>query len=422
MALAVLLSVVPPVGVLLAAGSDPAYDQVGLTAVLAGVRTDGTVGASGGLVTLDSGSAYVTASLDASPSAAVLAAPYEPGTLARTAAGTVNGSAGQKVLAVPDAEARYPGTQTSGSCCGAPAVSQDPLLLGAAQAHAEAAPGRVAGAASGASYALKGVLEAGASTSTVTMTSDTSAGRVVQQARTSVGRVVVAGVLELDDVVATARITTDRDRRTAEQSLTIGGARVAGQPVEVGNDGVQAAGTPLLPGTTLSQATEQADAQLAAAGISVHTVGGRTTRDGRSASADTGGVQVTLRTPDLPGGVAANVLTVVVGSVVLTESDTAFVPEVQVPAQAPGATVVAGRPLTTTTTTIPGTAGTAALPAAAGPAPQVALPVVPRAFVVGGRRYSARTALLAFAVWQVLSLGTATLYAFVERRRRLGPA
>jgi hypothetical protein len=33
---------------------------------------------------------------------------------------------------------------------------------------------------------------------------------------------------------------------------------------------------------------------------------------------------------------------------------------------------------------------------------------------------SASAALAAFAVWQFLSLGTATLYALVERRRRLG--
>jgi hypothetical protein len=424
LALAALLTAVPPTAVLLASAAAPAYDQVGLTAVLSGVRTDGTIGASGGLVTLDSGSAYVTATLDSSPSAAVLAAPYEPGTLARTGVGQVNGGAGRKVLDLPDAEARYPG-QGSGSCCAVAPVSQGPLQLGAAQARAQAGPARVSGTATGAAYDLAGVLSAGPSTSTLTMTSDTAAGRVVQDARTAVSHLSVAGVLELDDVVATARITTDRDTHTAVQALTVGGATVAGQPVRIGNDGVTALGTPLLPGTTLEDATAQADARLAAAGISVHTVGGRTAHDARSASADTGGVRIDLRTADLPGGVAANALTVVVGGVALTELDTAFAPVADVPAQAPPAVGAPGTGSTSTTTVLPGTAGTTALPPVAvapGPLVAAAPQVSPRAFVLAGRRISARTALAAFAGWQLLSLGTATLYALVERRRRLATA
>jgi len=46
--------------------------------------------------------------------------------------------------------------------------------------------------------------------------------------------------------------------------------------------------------------------------------------------------------------------------------------------------------------------------------------VAPAGFVLSGRRVSTSAALAAFAVWQFLSLGTATLYALVERRRRLG--
>jgi hypothetical protein len=85
------------------------YDQYGLTALASGVRTAGDVGNSGGLVTLDTGSGYVAARLDASPSSGVLADPYEPGTLFRTVAGQVNANAGSEVLTVPDAEAAYPG-------------------------------------------------------------------------------------------------------------------------------------------------------------------------------------------------------------------------------------------------------------------------------------------------------------------------
>ena len=53
----------------------------------------------------------------------------------------------------------------------------------------------------------------------------------------------------------------------------------------------------------------------------------------------------------------------------------------------------------------------------------MALPATrPASVTVAGRRVSAVVALAAFAVWQFLSLGTATLYAVVERRRRIGLA
>jgi hypothetical protein len=43
-------------------------------------------------------------------------------------------------------------------------------------------------------------------------------------------------------------------------------------------------------------------------------------------------------------------------------------------------------------------------------------------YVVAGHRFTARTALVAFGVWQLLSLGMPTLYALVDRRRRLAAA
>lgn len=424
LAFGALLSLAPTAAALLmvrpAAAADPGYDEVGLTAVVSGARTDGVVGASGGLVTLDGGSAYISGRLDSSPSAQVLAAPYEPGTLTRTLVGQVNGGAGQTVVTVPDAEARYPGAQSTATCCQAPPVAQGPLTFGAAAATAEAGPALAKGTVVAASYQVAAVVSVGPSTSSLTMTSSAATGRVVQDARTAVSHVDVAGVLTLSDVVATGRITTDGDSHVAVQSLTIGGAGVSGQSVELGNDGVTAVGTPLIPGQTLEAATQQANAQLAAAGITLHTVGGRSTHDARSAAADTGGIEIVLATPALPGGVAANNLTVVVGGVALTEADTRFAPLVAPPLVVPpvsGGT--AGS--TTTTAIVPGTPGTSGLSAVPGAAvPQVAgPPTVATAFVVSGRRVSAQTALIAFAGWQLLSLGSATLYAFVERRRRL---
>jgi hypothetical protein len=396
----------------------PGYDRYGLTALASGVRTSGDVGASGGLVTLDTGSGYVAAHLDASPSAGVLADPFEPGTLFRTVAGQVNANAGNEVITVPDAEASYPG-DGKGSLESVPTQTFGPLTIGGGSATALATDSAAAGTATGAATTLAGVYESGGSSSSVAMRADAVRGIVTSAATTHVARVLVGGVLELRDVVAKASVTTAGDRHAAVAQLTVGGAGVAGQAVAVDQDGVHALGTPLLPAKTIADATAQANAVLKAAGIEVHATEAVHVATTRAASADTGGVVITVATPDLPGGVAANRVTVVVGGVSLTETDEPSLPLLGLPVPSGPVTArPAGAPAVTTTT-IPGTPGSQN---AVG-APTVAAPqVAPASFVLGGRRLSATAALAAFAIWQFLTLGTATLYALVERRRRLGLA
>jgi hypothetical protein len=396
------------------------YDQVGTTALVAGVRTSGTVGASGGLVTLDSGSAGITATLDGSPSAHVVAAPVEPGGLFRTIVGQVNTSAGRKVLGVSDAEARYPSSTTHQELDTVPPTAVGPVTGHGGSATAEASAHRVTGTATGAAYAVAGVTGSRGSTSRIDMSVDAATGRVSQSAATSVAGVDVAGVLKLSDVEAQARIVTDEGTHTAVQTLTIGGAQVAGQAVTIGNDGVTAVGTPLLPAQTLSSATAQANSALAAAGIVVHTVGGVARHDGRSASADTGGVLITVTTPSLPGGVAENVLTVVVGGVALTELDALALPTVGAPGLPPVAVSGAPGTSTTTTTIVPGTPGFQGTADVVRPV--VAPAALPVSYVLRGHRFTAQAALIAFAIWQLLSLSVPTLYALVDRRRRLALA
>jgi hypothetical protein len=396
----------------------PAFDSWGSTAIVSGVSLEGTVGASGGLLNIDGGSARVVASLDGSPSGHVQAAPYEPGGGIRAVIGQVNTSAGQQVLSVPDAEASSPGTRAHDTVAAVPGRSAGPLTVVGGAATADATPGRVAGSATGASLAVVGALTAGASTSTVDITGDSATGKVVQLARSSVESLDVAGVLHLEDVAATARITVNGDAHTAQQSLTIGGASVAGQAVTIGNDGVVAVGQPLLPGQTLADATAAVAAVLKQAGVSVRTVGGVVRHDKRSAAADTGGVLISLSTPGLPvGGIAGNSLKVLVGQAAMTESDAlpVVVPELP-PVLPPGTPAV---PPTTTTTFVPGTPGLPGLPGSVAPPTVAGTPV---SYVVAGHRFTARTALAAFAVWQLLTLGMPTLYALVERRRRLAVA
>ncbi len=402
------------------------YGSYGLTGLAAGVRTAGDVGVSGGLVTLDTGSGQVAARLDSSPSAGVLAAPYEPGTLSRTVAGQVNAGAGEQVLDVPDAEAAFPGTG-SGAVGAVPPSEGGPVSGegGSAAATADARSAR--GSSTGSRLEVEDALVVEGSTSSVALSVDPAAGTTGATARSAVGRVVLAGVLELRDVVAGAELTSRGDVHTAAATVTVGGAAVAGQPVGLTDQGVVALGQPVVPGQSVRDLTDQANAALTQAGITVRTIASTTRKDGRSAAAETGGIVLTLGTPDLPGGVAGNRLEVVVGGVSLTESDeraapapapvappvASAVPSAP-PAALPGIPGLPGTPGTPGTPGVPAVPGSLAQPAATAEVPQAAPSVL-----VAGRRIPAVAALAGFAAWQFLSLSTATLYALVDRRRRL---
>src|SRR4051794_5154514 len=194
-----------------AVGASGGYEQYSLTAVASGVRTAGDVGASGGLVTLDSGSAFVSARLDAAPSSGVLADPYEPGTLARTVAGQVNAGAGDEVVTVPDAEASYPGDGTD-ALETVPRTSNPPLATGGGSATAHAAEYLAEGTATGAAMTVTGGFDAGSSTSSSRLQVDAAKGLATATARTHVQRILFAGVLEIRDVVAEASVATVGDK------------------------------------------------------------------------------------------------------------------------------------------------------------------------------------------------------------------
>ncbi len=390
----------------------------------AAARTNGDVGAGGGLATLDTATGSVTARVDSAPSAAVLAAPVEPGTLVRTVAGQGNAAAGEQVFDVPDAEAQFPGSQLESELTTVP-----PSDAGVASARGGSATAKVTetsalGTATGQVLDVSGAVRVEGATSEVSLSAEPARAGTTSTARASVGRVVVAGVLVLNDVVATASLTAKGDQHVPVASLVVGGATVGGQAVEISDQGVTAAGTPLVPGQSIEDANDQVNAALAAAGVSVTLVDATTTSDARSAAADTGSLTVRLSTPDLPNGIPGNRLEVVLGGVALTATDALAAPPLDSsplvdlsPVELGG-----GVPPSTTTTIVPGTPG---IPGTPGTAPDVAGPVVagpqsaaPAGFVVAGRRLPAAVALAAFAVWQFLSLGTATLYAVVDRRRR----
>lgn len=396
------------------AAAPQGFSSFGLTVTAAALRTDGVVGASGGLVTLDAGAAFTTGRLDGGPSSYALGAPVEPGTLVRTLVGTANTQAGQTVLTVPDAESAYPGRGSASTSYAAPAAA-GPLRLTPGTAASSASEHAAGATTTGTALAVTGAGEATRLASVTALQGDAERGVGDAAGTSRVGTLDVAGVLVLHDVVGTARVVVTGGVPVVTSTLAVGSATVAGQPVTIDQDGVHAAGQ----GTGIGQvqdAQHQVDSALSAAGVSVRAIGAAKTVDGRSGYADTGGLRITVATPDLPGGVAANALVLTVGKVTVTGTSTAAAPPLVglpvTPAQGTPAV-----PATTSVTVVPG--APVAPPVMTATTPQPALAGSRGSVSVAGRTVPAAAALAAFGVWQLLTLSTTTLYAFVDRRRRL---
>jgi hypothetical protein len=388
------------------------FGTFGVTVTSAAVRTAGDVGASGGLVTLGTGTAFTSARLDAAPSSYALASPVEPGPVVRAVIGTVNTDAGQTVLSVSEAESAYPGNGKASSAY-APPTAAGPVSVVPGTADSTAGPHLARAATTGSGLTVSGVLDGARLASSSSVTGTDTAGTAASTGTSTVGHLGVAGVLSLEDVVAHATVTEVGSRTTAAATLTVGGASVAGVPVTIDADGVHAAGqgTGLGP---LQDAQAQVDRALAAAGLDVHAVAVTRTVTGRSGYADSGGIVIRLVTPGVdPAGLPGNDVTITVGKVTATGTSEALVPPIPLP-PLPVAGGPAAPPTTTTTTVVDGGL-LPSTPTAGGPAPLVASP---RSYVVAGHRVSAVAAFAAFAAWQLITMAMTTLYALADRRRR----
>ena len=418
-AVLVALPAVVALAVVRPASADTGYGTFGITALAAAARTAGDAGAGGGLATLDSGSAYVSASLDSAPSSRVLAAPVEPGSLVRTGVGQVNGNLGDQVVVVPAAEAQSPGGSGDAELTTAPPVSAGPLSTRGGSATAKASATASSGSATGSDLTVTGVVTVEGAVSEADLRADVAGGRLQASVRSAVGRVVVAGVLELRDVVATASVRTDGSRHVPAAQLTVGGATVAGVPVSVGSDGVTAL-VPLVPGGTLAQATQAANDALAGSGVSVRAFDAVVRADGTSAVADAGGVQVSVVTPALPGGVPGNALDLVLGGAAITESALPATPDAP-PVTGPvsgGPPATGGGPEVVVVPGTPGTPGTPAVPGQPAVPPPAVAPSRPASLSVAGKELSAATVVAGFGLWQLLTVGNVTLFALTDRRRK----
>jgi len=392
-----------------AASPAPAFGSYALTVVAGSNTTDGTVAPSGGLVTLDSGSAYVRGRLDSGPSSSVQADNVEPGTDARSVIGTANSCPGAPVctpqvqVVYPDAEASYPG-RGQADVSVAPTTTAGVVTVGAGSASARAGADQASGSASGSSYGIPGVFGSSGANTAVTMSH--SGDQLSVTGTAGVTSLAAPGGLTLTNVRGVAGIQVAGGKRTVVAGVTVGSASVAGTAVTIDDSGVTVA-TQQVPLGAVQQTTQQVNQALSAAGVSVHALAPVKSTTATGAIADSGGVVITITTPAQPAGV--NTFVMRVGRVVATETDAppepAFV-EPQLPPAPPTTT--------TTTITIPGAPGSAGV--ASVPAP--AQPLATRYLVVGGARISALQALVAFALWQVLTLTGPTATTLVRRRRR----
>lgn len=394
------------------AGVEP-YTSFGITGIAAAVRTEGDAGVGGGLARLDSGIGFVSAALDSAPSADVLSAPVEPGTLPRTVAGQV-GQAQQ----IPDAEAQYPGGKGTEVLTTVPKLENGILDALAGSATAKATRNSAAGTALGVSAIIAGLLDVEGATSSVELKSDGPNARLSASARANVGKITIAGVLELDGVTATASLSADGTKHVPKANFVLGGAKVAGQPIGITSEGVEILGAAALSAQTLRDATATVNGVLSAAGITIRTVGKTESATKESALADSGGLSISIITPALPGGIPGNSLDLIVGGVSLTEA--ASQPQATTPTE-PVQSPATNEPLPDV--------GGEVVTTPDGPdvtAPQVdpLAPTVPSnsgggesQLVVAGHPFRASLAIVAFVAWQVFTLGTAVTCGVLQRRR-----
>jgi hypothetical protein len=185
-------------------------------------------------------------------------------------------------------------------------------------------------------------------------------------------------------------------------------------------------------GPSLAQLSAAANSALTAAGISVslaapiHSV--TTTALGGHATADSGGLQVIIKTAEVGNAtVPANTAIVTLGRVQLSESDAAAVDAGTpfVPSN-PGAVVPGGTTGVPGTAGIPGTPGqTVTVGGVAGALPPTVAGAAPaaggatRSLRIAGRRISGPAAIAALGGWQALTLGAATFALLALRRPEL---
>lgn len=199
----------------------------------------------------------------------------------------------------------FPGEPREVSC-GGPAQNVGPLDVAGGSAHTKTTgessdPGGLQSESSAVAASVKGNATLPAALKVANAASAARAGkdgaRMASGASTAVTGIDVGGVLQIDSLRSevTGALGGVAGSAVHKESLVVGAASVAGQPVRIDNDGVHASGASA--GGELFSAQKEVDAALAAAGIQVHTLPARPAQvaeDGTSLELTSGGIVVSL--------------------------------------------------------------------------------------------------------------------------------
>ena len=440
------------------AGAAPRGRSFALTYGGSAAGPAGGVGASGGLVVLDGGPAWLSGRLDSSPSASAAASSVEPGTMARLVVGQANGAGAPGVSLPTTARADHPGETGDDDATLTGERTLGPVTVAGGQAVAHAgdqaassraglgrlaivggAGSRAALSAALASWRRRWVAPAAAPASGVAAPSatgdpappllalddTTGTGRAddtdapTAQAEVRIGRVRILGSIILETVAGRATVALgDAGAPTAEGSFTVGAATIGGVPVTIDDRGVRVADRDVVAGGEVDAASAALAKALERSGVALSLLAPTEQTGDHDASASSGGLRVTLTTPSNQG-VPRNVVALVLGRVTTTLTA----------AGAPAATVggtasLAGAPVRGTDAGTSVGSGPSDLPAAAGsaaPPPVDAPEVAPPAdgtgrVVVAGRTVSVRTAYAGFAAWLLFTFTLPVLIALTVGR------
>ena len=262
---------------------------------------------TGNIVSVDLPFARTTVS--SGPSIDALGSPLYPGDAAAhlgTAIATFGGpeTPNEPVLS----EAQYPPTPSNRTdeTFSTPAVQNSAFSMGAASSVSHAS-------ATGANVnALVGEIGVGPAVSSaanlvhivsskVTNTVQLGDSTVSTTATSVVSGIDIAGVIQIASVTGSAGGKSDGNNGTPTASLNLGPVTVAGQPAYIDQDGVHLAGQG--GGGGLISAANTVLQNLAAQGISIHTISPTETTNGAQTSNNSGAVLISLtgNTPTVPG-------------------------------------------------------------------------------------------------------------------------
>lgn len=174
-------------------------------------------------------------------------------------------------------------------------------LIGVGTASTQSGPAATTATAALSNSSLLGALslvQVGSATSDTSAT--LQAASVATTARTVLGHINIAGLVDISGISSEATASSDGTVGQQTSTLHIGAVTVAGLAASIGPDGISLNQIGLLGQLGLVPIANQALTALQALGLSVTTLAPTRQQDGSSASASSGGLQISFKDAHVP--------------------------------------------------------------------------------------------------------------------------